>query len=78
MVGGLDRSEGEPLVRLVFAEALAATGDLAGARTAIATARARLERVAANITDPTWRASYLERVAINARTFELDRAWNGA
>ncbi len=76
VVGGLDRAEGEPLVRLMWAEALHATGDEAGARLAIAAARARLEHVAAKITAPAWRASYLERVAINARTLALDRAWN--
>jgi tetratricopeptide (TPR) repeat protein len=76
VVGGLDRSEGEPLVRLAWAEALAATGDLAGARAAIATARQRLDHVADRITDPAWRASFRERVAINARTVALDAAWN--
>ncbi len=74
--GGLDRTDGEPLVRLTWAEALDADGDRAAAARAIAVARVRVEEVAGRIGDPTWRASFVERVADNARTIDLDRAWN--
>jgi eukaryotic-like serine/threonine-protein kinase len=76
-LGGLDRTDGEPLIRLSFAEALDATGDREAARAVIAQARTRLEQVADRIGDPMWRKSFLERVAANVRIFALDRAWNG-
>ena len=75
-LGGID--EGESLVRLVHAEALSASGDFAGARRMIATARERLLERAAKISDPAWRASFLERVPENARTMALARAWGEA
>ena len=63
--------EGEALVRLMFAEALAATGDRDGARAAAHVARDRLLARAARITDPAWRDSFLYRVADHARTLDL-------
>jgi eukaryotic-like serine/threonine-protein kinase len=72
-LGGLD--EGEALVRLVHAEALDAVGDHDAARAAIASARERLDEVAAKIADPAWRASFLTRVEENARTIERADAW---
>jgi serine/threonine protein kinase/tetratricopeptide (TPR) repeat protein len=74
-LGGLD--EGESLVRLMYAEALAAAGDHARAREAIAAARHRLLERAAKISDPGWRRSFLERVPENARTMSLATAWCG-
>jgi tetratricopeptide (TPR) repeat protein len=73
---GLDRTDGEALVRLIYAQALDATGDRTGARAAIAHARARVEANAARIRDPGWRTSFVERVADNASTIALDRDWN--
>jgi tetratricopeptide (TPR) repeat protein len=75
---GLDElgaiEEGESLVRLMVAEALAATGDRAAAREAAAAARDRLLARAARITDPAWRDSFLYRIAENARTLDLAAA----
>jgi tetratricopeptide (TPR) repeat protein len=73
---GLDRTDGEALVRLIHAQALEAAGERDAARAAIAHARARVEANAARIRDPAWRTSFVERVADNAATVALDRAWN--
>jgi eukaryotic-like serine/threonine-protein kinase len=73
---GLDRTDGEALVRLSYAQALDATGDHEAARRAIARARARVEEIAGRIHDPAWRTSFVERVVDNARIVALDRAWN--
>ncbi|WP_437940222.1 serine/threonine-protein kinase [Sorangium sp. So ce341] len=67
--------EGEALTRLVYAEALFAAGDRAGARAAIAEARDRLLAVAMRIADPGMRERFLRDVEENARTLELARAW---
>ena len=72
-LGGIE--EGESYVRLVYAETLDAVGDGAGAREAIATARVRLLERAANIRDPAWKESFLERVPENARTIALAKQW---
>ncbi len=63
--------EGETLVRLVHAEALARAGSADELRSASAEARARLLARAAKIRDPTWRARFLRAVPDNARTLEL-------
>ncbi len=62
--------EGEALIRVVYAEALAAAGDAAGARAAAAEARERLLARAARVVDPELRRSFLERVPENARTMK--------
>jgi hypothetical protein len=62
--------EGEALVRLTFAEALAAVGDT-GAVAAIAEAKDALITRAKNIENPKLRQSFLERVEENAATFAL-------
>jgi hypothetical protein len=62
-------------VRLAHAEALHATGALDAAAHAIADARARLLAIADKITDPDYKASFLERVPENARTLALADAW---
>lgn len=67
--------EGEALVRLVLAEALEASGLHDEARTAIGAARERLLGRAAKLTEPAWRASFLERVEENRRTLELACSW---
>jgi tetratricopeptide (TPR) repeat protein len=71
-VGGID--EGEPFIRLVYAEALHASGALSEAREAISEARTHLEARAQKITDPGARATFLS-VPENARTLELAQRW---
>jgi hypothetical protein len=69
--------EGESLVRLVYAEALHATGAYEAARHAIGVARGRLLYRAGRIADPSWRRCFLERVAENAQTLALAAEWAG-
>jgi hypothetical protein len=64
-------------VRLAHAEALHATGAHDAARAAIAQARARLLAITDRISDPDYRASFLEQVPENARTLALASAWLG-
>ena len=59
--------EGESLVRLAYAEALAAAGDAAGAACALAAARESLLARAAKISDPRRREQFLAGVPENAR-----------
>ncbi len=68
-LGGID--DGDALIRLTHAEALAAAGEDDAARAAIAHAQARLEERAARIADPAWRAGFLERVPEHAQTSAL-------
>jgi tetratricopeptide (TPR) repeat protein len=76
LLGSLAAVEaGESLIRLVYAEALRATGDRDAARAAIRDARDRLLERAAKVSDPARRASFLERVPENARTLTCARAW---
>jgi hypothetical protein len=63
--------EGEALVRLVHAEALAALGDHAASKRAASEARDRLLARAARITDPAWRERFLTEVPDNAGTLAL-------
>jgi tetratricopeptide (TPR) repeat protein len=70
--GGIE--DGEPLVRLVHAETLAATGDAARAAQAIAVAAERLRRMAAKISDEELCRSFLESVPENARILALANA----
>jgi predicted ATPase len=67
--GGME--EGESLLRLVYAESLAAVGHEAAAVDAIDVAHQRMIARAARIADPGWRASFCERVPSNARTLGL-------
>jgi eukaryotic-like serine/threonine-protein kinase len=67
--GGME--EGESLLRLVYAESLAAVGHEAAAVDAIDVAHQRLHARAARISDPAWRQSFSERVPSNARTLGL-------
>ena len=69
--------EGESLIRVVYAEALAAAGDHGSARAAIVEARERLLARAAKIVDPALRESFLARVPENARTLARAREWLG-
>ncbi|RLB64705.1 MAG: serine/threonine-protein kinase PknK, partial [Deltaproteobacteria bacterium] len=72
-LGGVD--EGEGLIRLAYAETLAAAGLGTEARDAIAQARQRLQERAARITPPSWQQSFLERVPEHARTLLLAAEW---
>jgi hypothetical protein len=64
-------------VRLVHAEALAATGQREAAAGVLTAARDRLRAKAAQISDPAWRRSFLERVPENAETLRLAREFLG-
>jgi eukaryotic-like serine/threonine-protein kinase len=66
--------EGDALVRLVHAEALAANGHAAAAQTAIAQAEEKLLERARRIGRPAWRQSFLENVEENRRTLELAKS----
>ncbi len=64
--------EGESMVRLAYAEALAALGvEREKAEGAARGARERLWARAAKISDPVWREQFLRRVPENARTLSL-------
>jgi tetratricopeptide (TPR) repeat protein len=63
--------EGEALVRLVHAEALAARGETEAFRVAIEAAREQLLARAGKIRDLGWRERFLHGVPDNARTLEL-------
>jgi len=65
----------ESLVHLVLAEALAATGDAAGARAVVQAAAARLQARAALLANPDWRRSFLTKLPDNARILALAREW---
>ncbi len=75
-LGGIE--EGESLVRLVYAEALATVGPEDEARKAISVAYRRLVERAEKIRDSSWRKRFLEVVPENVRTLELARAWGCA
>ncbi|WP_437292393.1 protein kinase domain-containing protein [Sorangium sp. So ce406] len=74
-LGGLE--EGESMIRLVYAEALAANGDLGRASAAIASARDKLLERAGSVRDAEWRRRFLSHVPDNARTLELAAQWVG-
>ena len=67
--------EGEALIRVVYAEALAAVGDRGGARAAAEDARDHLLARAAKVIDPELRQSFLHHVPENARTLALASTW---
>jgi tetratricopeptide (TPR) repeat protein len=73
VLGGVE--EGEALVRLMAIETLAATDQLAAARDAARSAYVRLRERADRITDPAWRARFLDDVPENARTRTLARVY---
>jgi len=70
-IGGVE--EGEALVRLMLAETLSGVGDHEAAAAATHRAAERLLERASKISDPSWRASFLERIPEHARTLELAR-----
>jgi tetratricopeptide (TPR) repeat protein len=63
--------EGESLIRLQHALALAAGGDEAGAAVALGEARRRILERADRINDPRLRRSFLDHIPENARTLAL-------
>ena len=67
--------EGESLIRLTWAEALAAAGRHDEARVAILVAQRWLTVRAKQIADPELRASFREHVLENARTDAHAREW---
>jgi tetratricopeptide (TPR) repeat protein len=68
-LGELD--EGESMVRLVYVEALAATGARDESRQVLAVAQARLLARAEKIGEPAWRHRFLHDVPVNARLLAL-------
>ena len=66
---------GEAAVRLAYAEAAHAAGDVDGARAAIATAKERLLARAKTLGDPELREAFLSDVAENVRTFARAKEW---
>ncbi|MCA9657703.1 MAG: serine/threonine-protein kinase PknK, partial [Myxococcales bacterium] len=76
-LAGLDRvQEGESLIRLTWAEALAAVGDKVGARAAISAARRSVEERAAKISEGRLRESFWG-LPEHAKIASLSRAWLG-
>ena len=69
--------DGGQLIRLVYAEALAASGRHAEAHAAIRRARDALLDAARPIQDPGSRQSFLDNVPENARTLALAVEWLG-
>jgi tetratricopeptide (TPR) repeat protein len=73
---GLDQVlEGESLIRLTWAETLAAVGRADEALVAIVEARRNLEERAASVDDEELRGSFLSEVPENARIMRLAREW---
>ncbi len=67
--------EGEALIRIVYAEALAAVGDRERARAAALEAKERLLARADKIIDGDLRQSFLDRIPENARTLARAAEW---
>ncbi|HZF53728.1 MAG TPA: protein kinase [Polyangiaceae bacterium] len=61
--------------RLVYAEALLATGEVESATAMLSAGRERLLAEAARVTDPKMRRSFLRSVPEHARTLELLSEW---
>jgi tetratricopeptide (TPR) repeat protein len=65
--------DGEPTIRLAFAECLVASSDLSEARQVIAKAMKRLSKQASNIDNLEWRHSFLNRIPEHRSILELAR-----
>lgn len=72
-VGGV--TEGEALIRVAYAEALHARGDVEGTEKAIRAARERLLARAANIKNPEYKRMFLGVVRENVRTLARAGEW---
>lgn len=68
--------EGDALIRLRYAECLAACAQADDAAAVISQARAKLLARAEKISDPGCRARFLAEVAENARTLALAETWS--
>jgi hypothetical protein len=78
ITAGVAVEAGEPLVRLVHAEALRAAGQRAAAQEALAAAAAHLHARAARLGDPDTRRAFLEQIPEHARTLALARGGDDA
>ena len=63
--------DGEMIIRLAFAECLMASSDLLRAKEVLKQAVERLHTQAANIDNPEWRQSYLDRIPEHRSIIEL-------
>jgi hypothetical protein len=68
-IGGVGFTEVR--LRVAAAEARLAAGDADGARAVVRAVLEQIEARAEQITDPAWRARFVERVPDNARAREL-------
>jgi tetratricopeptide (TPR) repeat protein len=64
--------DGEALIRLAYAQSLAAVGSFDESTMVLRAARVRLEERAAAISDPSWREAFLSRPPSHAQTFSLN------
>jgi eukaryotic-like serine/threonine-protein kinase len=67
--------EGESFIRLVYASALAQSGDMRGASRAMSDARARLMARADRISEARWRERFLHNIPENAQTLAFAKLW---
>jgi tetratricopeptide (TPR) repeat protein len=68
-------TEGEALIRIAYAEALNAKGDIEGAKKAVAAARDRLLARAAKIKNPEYKRTFLGVVREHVRTLARAGEW---
>jgi len=68
-------TEGEALIRVTYAEALNARGDMEGAKRAISRARDRLLERASKITNPDYKRTFLSVVREHVRTLARAGEW---
>ena len=66
--------DGEPTIRLAFAECLVASSDLTTAKKVIEKATWRLRKQASSIAVPEWRKSFLNRIPEHVCILALSRA----
>jgi eukaryotic-like serine/threonine-protein kinase len=74
-LGGAGHVEVE--LRLAASEAFLEAGDVERARSELREARRQVGLRAEDITDPSWKQSYLSRNPYSVRVQELGRAWGG-
>lgn len=67
--------EGESITRLSHALALVKAGDMTASRRSMKEARDRVVGLAARLSDPRHKKSFLERITENARTMQLGSEW---
>jgi eukaryotic-like serine/threonine-protein kinase len=67
--------EGESVIRVAWAEALYAKGDIEGAKKAIKIARDRLLERAAKIKNPEWRKNFIGTIQEHNRTLARAGEW---